>query len=70
MEFSRQEYWCGAPLPSPEVFCLQIFKIFIYLAALVALSWLSVVCSEWGLLFIVVHRLLIAVASLIAEYRL
>ena len=44
--------------------------LFIYLAALVALSWLSVVCSEWGLLFIVVHRLLIAVASLIAEYRL
>ena len=27
-------------------------------------------CSEWGLLFIAVHRLLIAVASLIADHGL
>ena len=27
-------------------------------------------CSKWGLLFVVVSRLLIAVASLVAEYRL
>ena len=27
-------------------------------------------CSEWGLLFIAVHGLLIAVASLVAEHRL
>ena len=27
-------------------------------------------CSEWGLLFIVVHGLLIAVASLVAEHGL
>ena len=27
-------------------------------------------CSEWQLLFIVVHRLLLAVASLVEEHRL
>ena len=27
-------------------------------------------CGEWGLLFVVVHGLLIAVASLVAEHRL
>ena len=27
-------------------------------------------CGEWGLLFIAVHGLLIAVASLVAEHRL
>ena len=27
-------------------------------------------CGEWGLLFIAVRRLLIAVASLVAEHRL
>ena len=27
-------------------------------------------CGEWGLLFVVVHRLLIAVASLVAEHGL
>jgi len=27
-------------------------------------------CGEWGLLFTVVHRLLIAVASLVVEHRL
>ena len=27
-------------------------------------------CGEWGLLFVVVHGLLIAVASLVVEHRL
>ena len=27
-------------------------------------------CGEWGLLFVVVHRLLIVVASLVAEHGL
>ena len=27
-------------------------------------------CGEWGLLFVAVHMLLIAVASLVAEYGL
>ena len=27
-------------------------------------------CGEWGLLFVVVHGLLIAAASLVAEYGL
>ena len=27
-------------------------------------------CGEWGLLFVAVHRLLIVVASLVAEHRL
>ena len=32
--------------------------------------WAFSSCSEQGLLFIVVHRLLIAVTSLVAEHRL
>ena len=27
-------------------------------------------CGEWGLLFVAVHGLLVAVASLVAEHRL
>ena len=32
--------------------------------------WAFSSCGEWGLLFLVVHGLLIAVASLVAEHRL
>ena len=51
---------------------LRIFLKFIYFW----LHWVFVAaracssCSEWGLLFVVVHGLLIAVASLVAEHRL
>ena len=56
----------------------EIFlKIFIYLFIYFWLCWvviavrgLSSSCGEQGLLFIAVHGLLIAVASLVAEHRL
>ena len=51
------------------------FIYFIYLLFLAALGlrccvWAFSSCSERGLLFVVVRRLLIAVASLVAEHRL
>ena len=49
-----------------------IYFIYLFLAALVLhfCAWAFSSCGEWGLLFVVVHRLLIAVASFIAEHRL
>ena len=51
-----------------------LFKIFIYLflAALVLHCCVRAFssCGERGLLFVAVHGLLIAVASLVAKYRL
>ena len=46
--------------------------IYLFLAALVlhCCTWAFSSCNKWGLLFIEVHRLLIAVASLVVEYRL
>ena len=53
------------------LFC-WFFKIYLFLAALhlrcCARAFSS--CGEWGLLFVVVHGLLIAVASLVAEHGL
>ena len=53
-------------------FACFFFKIFLFLAVLglrcCAQAFSS--CSEWGLLFVVVRRLLIAVASLLAEHGL
>ena len=55
---------------------LFFFKnLFIYFFCVAALglrccAQASSSCSEWGLLFIVVHGLLIAVASLVAEHKL
>ena len=53
---------------------LKILNVFIYLF-LAALGprccvWAFSSCGERGLLFIVLHRLLIAVASLVAEHGL
>ena len=33
-------------------------------------TWAFYSCGEWGLLFVAVHGLLIAVASLVVEHRL
>ena len=46
--------------------------IYLFLAALGlrCCTWVSSSCSERGLLFIAVHRFLIAVASLVAEHGL
>ena len=51
------------------------FLLFIYLFILAVLDrhccvWAFSSCVEWGLLFVVVRGLLIAVASLVAEHRL
>ena len=53
------------------VFKINLF-IYLFLAALGLCCCVRAFssCSEWGLLFIVVHRLLIAVASLVVEHGL
>ena len=52
-------------------FSLKIY-VFYFLAALGlrCYTWAFSNCSQWGLLFVAVHQLLIAVASLDVEYRL
>ena len=49
-----------------------IFKIYLFLAVLGlrCCAWAFSSCSERGLLFVAVHGLLIAVASLVAEHGL
>ena len=65
--------------PGQPTGCLKIFFFFlIYLFNLFILAALGLCCctrafsscGERGLLFVAVHRLLIAVASLVAEHRL
>ena len=54
-----------------EMECLKInLFIYLFLAALAlhCCAWAFSSCGEQGLLFIVVHRLLIAVASLVVEH--
>ena len=55
-----------------EVSYEYIFEIFIYLVVLhlCCCIWAFSSCSEWGLLFVVLHRLHIEVAFLVAEHRL
>ena len=52
----------------------QVFYLFIYLflaeLGLRCCVWAFSSCSEWGLLLVALHRLLIEVASLVAEHRL
>ena len=48
-------------------------KNFIYFLAMLGLHccmWAFSSCGEWGLLFVAVHGLLIAVASLVVEHGL
>ena len=56
---------------------MDFLKKFIYLLIYLWLRWVFVVarglfssCGEWGLLFVVVRGLLIAVASPVAEHRI
>ena len=55
-----------------RVFVLKIIYLFLFLAALGLRCCVRAFssCGERGLLFIVVHGLLIAMASLVAEHRL
>ena len=51
---------------------LNLFLIYLFLAALVLCCCTRAFssCDEWGLLFVAVYGLLIAVASLVAEHGL
>ena len=54
-------------------FFINLFILFILFLAALGLRCCAQAfssCSERGLLFVVLHRLLIAVASLVAEHRL
>ena len=53
-------------------FFKKIYFIYLFLAALGlrCCTWAFSSCGEWGLLFVAVHGLLIAVASLVAEHGL
>ena len=53
-------------------FFINLFVIYLFLAALGlrCCAWASSSCGEQGLLFVAVRRLLIAVASVVAEHRL
>ena len=61
--------YLGAP---NEYFFIINFFLSLFLAALGlrCCAWAFSSCGEWGLLFIAVRRLLIAVASLVAEHGL
>ena len=48
------------------IFIIYLLIYFIHLF----LAVLGLCCCEWGLLFVMVHRLLVAVASLVAEHGL
>ena len=54
------------------VLCFFFFKINLFLAALGlgCCAWAFSSCGEWGLLFVAVRGLLIAVASLVTEHGL
>ena len=55
-----------------KFFYFYCFKFYLFLAALGlrCCAWAFSSCSKWGLRFITVHGLLIAVASLVAEHEL
>ena len=57
-----------------ETFFSSFFLLFIYLflaaLGLRCCAWAFSSCGEWGLLFVAVCGLLIAVASLVAEHGL
>ena len=72
--FSMYHEELSAVLPHQiYLFILIIYLLFIYLLAVFGLhccAWAFSSCGEWGLLFVVVCRLLIAVASLVVEHGL
>ena len=57
--------------PSKKIFFINLF-IYLFLTALGLRCWVRAFssCGERGLLFIAVHGLLIAMASLVAEHGL
>ena len=73
MEFSRQEYWSGFPFSS---FILLLHSVtlstfyFFFKAYLFCLCWVVIAVSWLSRVTAAVHRLQIAVASLVLEHRL
>ena len=49
---------------------INLFILFLAVLGLCCCAQAFSSCSEWGLLFVAVHRLLIVVASLVAEHGL
>ena len=73
MEFSRQEYWRGFPFSSFIVLLPSVTlstSYFFFKAYLFCLCWVFVTVSGLSLVAAAVHRLLLAVASLVLEHRL
>ena len=52
------------------IFRNLLINLFLAELGLCCWAWAFSSCGEWGLLFVVVHGLLIAVASLVAEHGL
>ena len=54
------------------MFLFLFFNFYLFLSALglCCCAWAFSSCGQWGLLFVVVHGLLIAVASLVVEHGL
>ena len=64
---------CEVPGSCPFLFFFNLFiLVYLFLAALGlrCCAWAFSSCGEWGLLFIAVRRLLIAVTSLVVEHEL
>ena len=57
-------------VPFVDVFFIYLFYLFIFCCVGCCCAWAFSSCGEWGLLFVVVHGLLIAVASLVVEHGL
>ena len=51
-------------------FLNKFIYLFLAVLGLRCCAWAFSSCGEWGLLFVAVRRLLIAVASLVAEHGL
>ena len=59
-----------ARIPSYGYPVRQRAVVFLAVLGICRYTWAFSSCSQWGLLFVAVHQLLIAVASLDVEYRL
>ena len=75
--FEEKQFGFGskhAREPLKGLFLKKLIYLFIYLflaaLGLCCCTWAFSSCSEWGLLFVAVCGLLIAVASLVVEHRL
>ena len=66
---SHDKPWMGEDLLFFKIYLFYLF-IFGWVGSLLLWAWAFSSCSEQGLLFVVVHGLLIAVASLVGEHRL